>query len=241
MASTLTVKDAILFTTSYIKQQRFNINNQQPGLGAAQIILQRLLGPPCIWRFNRRSLNFAISQGGGTDYVQTVTDLGRIETQWLVDSNPGPTAGTIHQLTGAVALPRVSGVKRPTKVAPQYDDNAGNITFRFNSVPSGNFTAYFDYQAKAPLLDSYARTFTPVPDEFAFIFFQMFLAWGSALVNDARFPIFVRQGISSLLGAQGGLDEQSKQIFVGEWMDFFATVSKSNLRAQDDFNATTQA
>lgn len=236
MASTLTVYNAIAFVSAYIKGQRLNVNNQEPALGAANIILQRLLGPPCVWRFNRAQTSFAISTAGGTDYSEAVSDLGRIETQWLTDGS-----GQIYQLKGAVSLAKVSAQKRPTSVAPQYDDNAGNITFRFNAVPNAAYTAYFDYQKKAPLLTSYASLFAPVPDEFAYVFFQLYLAWASALVNDARFPIFVREGISALLGAQGGLDEQSRTIFIGEWMDWFATVERKKQMATQDMAASAQA
>lgn len=236
MPSTLTIKDSILFVSAYIKGQRFNVNNMQPGLGAAQNVLGRILGPPCIWRQNRFTMNFPISTGDGQDYTQFVANLGRIETQWLVDED-----GRIYQLTGATSLARVQTQRRPTKVSPQYDDNQGNITFRFNAVPDGDYTANFDYQGKAPLLTSFAAAWAPIPDEYSYIYNQMMLAWGAALINDARWPIFARDGIAALIGAQGGLDEQSKAIFIGEWMDWLTTVSKKNAEAQSESNAKLQA
>lgn len=236
MGSSLTIKDSILFLSAYIKGQRFNVNNMQPAIGAANIVLGRILGPPCIWRQNRQTMNFPISTGGGQDYNMAVSNLGRIETQWLMDGT-----GKVYQLTGATTLARTQGSRRPTKVAPQYDDNAGNITFRFNAIPDGAYTAYFDYQAKATLLTSYASTWAPIPDEYSYIYNQFMLAWGAALVNDARFPIFLKEGLSALIGAQGGLDEQSKAIFIGEWMDWMTTVSKKNAEANAEAGAKLQA
>jgi len=235
VASTLTVYNAIAFVSPFIKQQRLNVNNMEPALGMANVVLQRMLGAPMVWRFNRYNTNLAITQGGGTEYSLSLPNLGRIETQWLVDG-----AGKIHQLKGAISIARVSTVRRPTSVAPQYDDNAGNITLRFNSIPDADYTANFDYQAKAPLLTSYGQPFGNVPDEFAYIFYTLFLAWAGILVNDARYPIWVREGVSALLGAQGGLDEQSKAIFVGDWMDWFQTIEGKKIRVNSDTTALQQ-
>lgn len=236
MASTLNLYNAIAFVSPYIKAQRLNVNNMEPGLGMGNIILQRMLGRPCVWRFNRATLTINLSAAGGTDYAVALSNLGSIETQWITDAN-----GKDWQLNGALSLAKVSASGRPTKMAPQYDDNAGNITFRFNRVPNANLTAYIDYQMKAQLLTSYASNFAPVPDEFAYIFYTLYLAWAGQLVNDARFPMWMKEGISMLLGAQGGLDEQSRAIFVGEWMDWFATVERKKQMSQQEAIATTNA
>lgn len=228
MAATLTVSDAVQFCLPMIKQQKLYVNNWQPALGIAQIILNRILGPPFIWRFNRANLTIAISAVGGTDYVvANLVTLGRIETQWLVDGS-----GNIHELTGAQSIAKVSSSARPTKVAPVYDDNAGNITFRFNKVPNANFSALFDYQQKATLITSPAMPFGPIPDEFAHIYLTGFLTWAGMLVNDARFPIWEKEFLGSLLGAQDGLDAQAKAIFLGEWMEFSRTVTRSQAASQ---------
>lgn len=234
MASSLTVTDAINFCSPYIKQQRLMVNNMQPAVGTAQIILQTVLGPPFRWRQNRANVNFGISAAGGTDYLQGVPTMGRIETQWLTDAN-----GKELELTGAVSLPKVATSKRPTHVAPQYDDNQGNITFRFNGVPNASYTAFFDFQQKPILIDSFARNFGPVSDEFAYIFFKGFLTWAGMLVNDARFPIWERMFLSSLLGAQDGLDEQQRNIFLGNWMGMTRDLTRNAETAKVAVGART--
>lgn len=228
MATTFTVQDAITFTRAYIKQQSLYVNNMQPALGAAQIVLNILLGPPFIWRTNRANASFAISQGGGTDYQQAIQNFGWIENTWLVDGS-----GKFYQVGGKLALAKTGTQKQPTEVAPQYDDNQGNITFRINSVPDKAYTLYIDFQQKAPLVTGPTQPLGTISDENADLFFEGMLTWASLLVNDARFPIFEKQFISHLLSRQDGLDEQSKAIFMGEWMQVVRSVQRSQSSAQN--------
>jgi hypothetical protein len=219
---TLTVQDGITFCRAYIKQQTLSVNNMQPGLGIAQIILNIMLGPPFVWRFNRFNLSLPISTVGGTDYVISLPALGHIETQWMLDSQ-----GKTYELNGETTLAKTGMKKQPTKVAPQYDDNQGNITLRFNAVPDQAYTAFFDYQQKPPIITGYAQPLGTAPDEFAHIFYTGMLAWAGMLVNDARFPIWEKRFVSDLIAAQDGLDDQSKIIFMGEWLEFTRTAIRS--------------
>ena len=222
MASTLTVQDGITFVTALIKNQQLNVNNLQPGLGMVQIVVGRIYGAPCAWRFNRSTVQFAVTIAGGTDYVISVPNLGHMEDMWITDAN-----GQSMELQGAVSLPKVSSQRRPTKIAAQYDDNAGNITFRLNSVPDGNYTVFIDIQNKAPLITSYAFTWGSIPDEFAYVFYTGLLAWAACMVNDARFPIWEKQFLAALLGTQDGLDDQAKAILVGDWTNLMRTVQRA--------------
>lgn len=235
VSTNLTIQDAVVFASTLIKNQRLNVNNYEPGLTMANIVLGRILGAPFVWRFNRGNFTIAISQGGGTDYALLLPLLGRIETQWLLDADEN-----ILQLDGAVELAKVSSVRRPVQVAPVYDDNAGNITFRFNSVPDQAYTAVFDYQKKAPLLVSWGLTgFAPVPDEFAYIFMKMFLAEAALLVNDARFEIWRREGVAALLATQDGLDEQAKAIQFEQMLNVGRTSYRSQMAGQSGAQART--
>lgn len=227
MATTFTVQDGITFVLAYIKQQSLFVNNQQPALGAAQISLNVILGPPFVWRTNRSNTSFPITQGGGTDYQQTLATFGRLETQWLTDPQ-----GRIHQLGGEISLYKVSTPKLPTKVSVQYDDNQGHLTFRFDSIPDQNYTAFLDYQQKAPLITGAGSPLGTLADENADLFFEGMLTWASLLVNDARFPIFERLFISHLLSRQDGLSEQAKIIFMGQWNEFVRTAQRSQAMTQ---------
>jgi hypothetical protein len=214
--------NSVVFVQTLIKNQRLNVNGQEPGLTMSNIVLQRILGPPFIWRQNRATFSIALTPAGLTDYVLSLPRMGRIETQWLTDG-----AGAVHELGGRVSIAKMSSSRRPTEVAPVYDDNAGNITFRFNSIPNANYTAWFDYQQKAALIRSWADPWGVIPDECGFIYNIGMLAFAALLVNDARFTIWERQFIGSLLGAQDGLDEQAKAIFLNQWLAETRTVARS--------------
>ena len=224
MAITLNLQNSMNFAAPILKNQPLMVSNMEPALTAANMVLGMILGPPCKWRFNRNTFSFTITNAGGTDYVKNLSDFGFLETQWTKDAT-----GTIYQLGGALslAMPSSNDQRRPVKMAPEYDDNAGNITFRMDSTPDANYTVYGDYQKKATLLTSAASNWGVVPDEFAYIFNWGFLCIMSLLINDSRFPIFENYFIARLLGAQDGLSDQERSIFVGNWMALAGTMTRA--------------
>lgn len=224
MATTLTLQNSINFAGPILKNAVQLISGMEPALTAGNIVLTTMLGPPMRWRFNRKSINFSVN-ATATDYVQALPDFGFVENVWLQDTTP---AKNIFQLNGDVALPKDSNQMRPTNIAPQYDDNQGNITFRLNKIPDANYSVYLDYQKKATLLASPASPWGIIPDEFCYIFDWGYLAAISLLVNDSRFPIFEQYWISRLLGAQDGLSDQARNIFLGQWANFAATLSRGS-------------
>ena len=222
MSCTKTIQDSVTWVSTILKQQPLNVSNWEPGLTFANLVLGRVLGPPMKWRFNRANLNFGISTAGGTDYSAAVADLGWIETQWLQDAG-----GTIHQLEGAQAIAKTTNSYRPKTMAPVYDDNAGNITFRFDAIPTANDTVFIDYQKKAPVATSFGSNWAPLPDEYGYIYNQLFLALAGNLVSDPRTPGWSQMGVSALLGAQTGLSAQAIAIFVWEWERLMTTLARS--------------
>ena len=231
---TLTVRDVITYASTIITNQKLDVNNLQPGLGMANTVLGRMFGPPFVYRFNRSTFTQPITKADGTDYDIEVDDLGQIEVQWLEET--GATV-RIHELNGAIALAKTSQIARPTEVAPQFDDNEGNITLRFNKVPDQDYTAFFDYQRKAALIQSYAQSFGPMPDEFAYLYLKGFLAEAALLVNDSRFPIWNREFVGGLLYTQDGLDAQAKSIFLEQMLNY----GRTSLRSQATGQAAAQA
>ena len=222
MATTLTLQNSINFVQPILKNQPLLVSGLEPALTAGNLVLGTILGAPCRWRFNRGTFNFPITKTNGTDYQVTVSDLGFIEDQWLIDAN-----GNYHQLSGAVALAKDGSILRPQALAPQYDGNAGIVTFRMKTIPDANYTVYVDYQRKASLLTSPSSNWGVVPDEFSYIFNWGFLCLMSLLTNDSRFPIFENYFIARLLGAQDGLSDQEKNIFVANWMALVQTTGRA--------------
>jgi len=222
MAQLLNLQNSINFATPILKNQPLQVSNQEPALTAANMVLGTMLGAPCKWRFNRAEFTIPITAAGLTDYTISLASLGFLETQWLVD----PT-GKPHALSGAISLAIDGNVGRPTKLAVQFDDNLGDITFRVDKVPDQNYTVYGNFQQKAEPMTSAASNWGTVPDEFGYIFNWGFLCFMSLLVNDSRFPIFENYFIARLLGAQDGLTDQERNIFVANWMALAQTLSRS--------------
>jgi hypothetical protein len=227
MASTLTLQNTMTWASTLLKNQQFIVSNMEPALTIANIILQRILGPPFRWRFNRGNLTIAVSTLGGTDYSMSLPFFGRVEENWITD-----VSGNIYELGGAVSLPKVSAQSRPLKIAPQYDDNNGNITFRLQYVPDQSYTVSIDYQQKPQLMTSPGSPWGVVPDEFSYIFNLGFLMWAGSLVNDPRIPIWEQYFVAALLGAQDGLDEQAVNIFLGQFLNDAKTIARSQAAVQ---------
>lgn len=227
MAITLSVQSVLTYVQTLIDNQRLSVNNMEPGVTMSNTVLGTMLGPPFVWRQNRANVKIPISTPKGTDYTVSIPNLGFIETQWMTDSND-----KIFELNGRASLARVSFQRQPTEVAPQYDDNQGNITFRFNSVPDAPYTGFFDYQMAAPLLTSPADTFTPLSDYFGYLFTKGMLSEGALLVNDARFGIWRAEWIAQMLATQDGLDAQAKDMFFNQFMNTTRTALRSQAMAQ---------
>jgi hypothetical protein len=152
---------------------------------------------------------------GQVDYTVAAPDFGFIENVSLTD-----VSFTAYPPLGVVlSLPIDYSVSRPLEVSPQYDDGAGNITFRLKNAPDLPYVVTVDYQRKPPILQSLAATFAPVPDEFMFLFSEGFLMELSVLVNDSRYPVFERGFVSAILGLEDGLDDQAKNIFLEYWLN----------------------
>lgn len=235
MAVTLSITDALRYVSTLLDNQLLNVNELDPGITCANIVLQRMLGAPFIWRFNRGNLPVPVAANAGTDFTVSCSDLGRIETQWLTDA-----AGVIFELKGSQTIAKRGtniAPTQPTEAAPVYDDNQGNITFRFNSIADVAYTAFFDYQKKAPKIESYGGTFGPVPDEFGYLFHKGLLAECALLTNDSRFPLWERDFIAGLLATQDGLDAQDLQIFLGQTLNNSRTAQRSSSMGQSGAQA----
>lgn len=232
MATTLTLQNSMNFVQSIIKNQAQMVNNDEPAVTAANVVLGTMLGPPCKWRFNRKATSFAVSAAGGTDYVKNLPLFGFLDVQSLVDAD-----GNQYELGGATSLVTVATPGQPDLVAPQFDDNAGNITFRLNKVPDQGYTVFADYQMKMALMTSSASNWGVVPDEFAYCFTQGFTSLMMLLINDSRFPIFQAFFLDRLLGAQDGLTEQQRDIFARQWMAFAGTLVRSQAMVNQGTNA----
>jgi hypothetical protein len=226
MPVSFSLQNSTNFIRPFLKNQPATVMGMEPGLDAGNLVLQMMLAPPLRWRFNRRTFQFQTAPPA-TDYQLPLPDFGFLETQWIVDSN-----GKTHAMNGATALGVDSMTSRPTEIAAQYDDDQGNITFRVKNTPDAIYTVNGDYQRRPSLMQSYASTWDVVPDDFSHCYHLGFLTFMSLLVNDSRFPIFEKWFLSRVLSSQDGLDDQARDIFLGNWMSGIRTVTRTQGMAQ---------
>lgn len=222
MASTITIRNSINFIRPILKNEVLEITVSEPALEGGNMILETMLAAPLRWRFNRAFASFTTIKGV-TDYPLALPNFGYLETQWITDGN-----GKVFQFDGEVSLPKVGDMSRPTQIAAQYDDNAGNLVFRVKGCPDAAYSVGMDYQMKAQRITSIASRWGNVPDEFSMCFNLGFLSFMSLLVNDSRFPIFDQMFLSRVLSLQDGLNDQQRDIFVGNWIARNNTLARSS-------------
>lgn len=222
----------------YLKFQPLTIGGADPALTIANMVMQTVLGPPFCWRFNRAETTFnCISTVTTQDYVVNLPDFGFIEKAWLLD-------GTTEAKEVTIKSPLAKAIEksRPQFVSPQYEDTMlSNVTFRLMPPPDKTYVCNIQYQKKAPLLTSLASLWWPIPAELSYIYNRGFLALATILNDDHRFPHFNQQFTSALLGAQDGLDEIQRNIFLGNWLEITKQVERAQMKTQQGVSARQQA
>ena len=132
---------------------------QEPALTGANLILSTILSPPFAWQWNRTTTPFNLV-AGQSDYLVSLPDFGWLEKATIENAATpsGQLSSAIYELQIATCLAAGSKKNRPSQISVQYDDNAGNITFRFLPVPDVAYSAVLTYQKAAPLVTSLYAT-----------------------------------------------------------------------------------
>ena len=227
MASTKKLQSTVTWTRPLLKGQPLDISNMEPAVTFANMTLGTILAPPFAWPWNRQETTVQLIPGQ-CDYTVTLPAFGFLEDQWLQDPS-----GAVHPLNGALKLPLApSNMNRqPTRLAAQMV-GAGTIRLRTDARPDKPYTLGLTYQQTAPVLQSLGDTLAPLPDELGYLFEYGFLTLSSLLVSDARFPIYEKYFIGKLLAQQSGLDEQSVNIFMGNWQSLTKTIARTQSSVQ---------
>lgn len=138
-----------------------------------------------------------------------------IETASVQDINLSPAKW--FELQPNLCLGIDSAQARPREIAAQRDDNSGNITFRVMPTPDKAYPIALTLQQKASLFTVTTGFWAPIPDEFSYIYNWGFLALMFMYNDDPRFAMANQKFVAALLGAQQGLDEVQRNIFLNNW------------------------
>lgn len=120
----------------------------------------------------------------------------------------------------------------PNQIAPQIDDNAGNITFRLLPVPNRSYTVTVIFQKKVPLMTNLSSTWAPIPDHYSYIYQWGFLALMQAYNYDARWAQSSQKFVAGLLAVAEGLSEENKNIFQSAWLNTITEQQVKGMTAQ---------
>lgn len=149
------------------------------------------------------------------------------------------TVGTTTEISETTTiLGTGSELGSPNKIAPQVDDNAGNITFRILPIPDRVYTVDVIFQKKIPaLVANTSATWTPIPDHYSYIYQWGFLALMLAYNQDARWTQANQKFVAGLLAAAEGLSEEDKNIFQAAWLGTITEQQVTGMKAQQGVSA----
>ena len=213
MASTIQLQNTINWSIGFIDFAPENIGSgNEPAITNANTVMQTILGPPFRWNWNRDVVSVTTIVGT-QDYATSAATFGFIEAASATLSG---TTFAIKEVKQDLTIGTEQG--RPQAIAAQIDNNAGTITFRFLPVPDAIYTVSVQFQKKIPaLISALATTWTPIPDQYSYIYNYGFLALLLAYDDDPRFQIFNQKFVAHLLGTQQGLTETERNMFIETW------------------------
>jgi hypothetical protein len=229
MASTITLFNTVNWASGFLDQQPLEINGQEPALGSANLVLQTILGPPFCWPWNRAVLTYTTA---AQDYTASA-----LSSFGFMEGASVQAGGRTWEVMVKNLLQSESQQAKAMHVSPLIDDGQGNITFRLSPAPDQSYVVTAVYQKKAPTLYSLAQTWTPVPDEKNYICQWGFLALMSLIGNDARFNEYNTKFVTGLLGAQGGLTDLERNIFLSNWTRVLAQMQGTQLATTERYKA----
>jgi hypothetical protein len=207
---------------------------KEPALTAANVIKQTILGPPFKWRWNRQVITFntiAPNPQGVVvqDYVEPANFMW-IESASVQDTGQSPAKW--FSLTPKIHLSSDSAAARPQFISGEFDDGAGNITFRFMPAPDKVYPISITLQNKASLFTSLNQNWGPIPDEFSYIYNVGFLSYMYEFADDSRWVGARQRFISSLLGAAEGLTATEINIFLNNYQSIVVSPIEKQIQMQ---------
>lgn len=187
--------------------------------------LESTHGGTAVWT-NLGSIGVSVSPSYAFGWIETVAAFDTLAAtpKWF-------------EINSKIVLSSDSAQSRPRYIAAQGDDGNGNITFRMMPVPNAAYPVVLTLQQKPPLFTTLYQTWAPVPDEYSRIYNWGFLSLMYLFADDPRFQMANGKFISQLLGANEGLTETQRNIFLQNWN----AITGQPISNQDDVQQGTQA
>lgn len=230
MASTITLNGSMTWAMQFVRNRPLGLP-LEPAISSANLVKSTILSPPFVWRWNRLVVGPITLTPGTQDNTQAVSSFGWIESGSLLDQSDSKW----HQLSLKTSLELDSSQARPEFVAAQMDDNAGNITFRFQPVPDVAHQYKLTLQQKPSLFTLTTQAWGPIPDEYSHIYNWGFLALMFLYADDSRFTVANQKFVSALLSVAQGLTQSQVNIFLNNWQSVTgAPIAMSVMQTQGE-------
>jgi hypothetical protein len=228
MPSTILLSATENWASAFANFEPLNIATaNEPTITNANTILQTIVGPPFKWNWNRSPFGTITTVAGTQDYPLSIANFGFLEGASVTS---GGSTIAIKEVKQELTVGTEPG--RPQSIAPQIDNNYGTITFRFLPVPDNVYTIVPYGQNSPTLFTSLSQSWAPIPDKLEYLYNWGFVALSLAYSDDQRFPIFNQKFIAHLLGAQQGLSETERNMFLDSWNILTNQNSIANMKAQ---------
>lgn len=164
-----------------------------------------------------KSFTFAGSTSE-TSGAPGITDFGWLESGTMREINSAAPIPRTWQLNGVNDIHPSSLVTGPTKVCVLTDNGDGTLKIRFEYVPGTViYSCALIYQRKAPLKTLLSQFWDPFPDQYSFVYRQMFLAHAYRYVDSPKADAEFQKAEMKIAKALGRDDaEESDQYLYPE-------------------------
>lgn len=134
------------------------------------------------------SFTFALVASDTTSGAPGITDFGWLETASITElNNTSPVPNTYQVKAVSYLTPSRAAFAIPGKVCVLVDNGDGTLKVRFREMPGSTvWTANLVYQKKAPLKTALTDTWSPIPDEYGYLYTQGFLSRAYRFINSPR-------------------------------------------------------
>ena len=221
MASTIQLQRTINRSSQFIRLAPLTFTSNtanDPAFSNADWVMQTILAPPFAWRWNRNSTATPtfptfVTIAGVTDYAISLSNFGWIEKAVGYDVANG---GRAFELQVGLVSGGESLQNEPARIAAQYDDGSGNITFRLFPPPDKVYNIVVEYQKCATQFSVATQTWAPIPDWMSYIYNSGFDAKSYEYVNDPRFGSAMQLFYTQLASVAEGLDSTQKNLWLAD-------------------------
>lgn len=214
MASTRTIQDVARWAGTFTKLQPIiGVGGYQaePALTIGNNVLQEMITAPFNWPFNSVDAPPFLttyctdnSCQNVQDYLQSITDIQWIESATYTENLSTAQPKPIDIVRVVQNIQKTNLLGPPSKLCKRQETDQG-IIIRLWPVPTKitQWQIDFTYQKKAPVKQGIQDTWSPFPDELAFVYNQGFLAMAYKQADDPRwlqeylkFQALMRQALS---------------------------------------------